>query len=145
MIINFHPKEIESKKGVELINKLNEDGRHTVVHASDKTPEEWRAIVGGSEELVLAGPVYWWGGSHVFDQWAQDVLTYGFAYKYNEQGMPEGLLNGRAFSYHLTHGTPAAYAAVMRENIKTRLEQGVFGFCGAKVAVHFYDPSEVGA
>ena len=56
--------------------------------------------------------------------------------------MPEGLLNGREFELHMTQGTPKAYAAVMRENITTRMDTGVFGFCNAKVAVSFYDPTE---
>jgi hypothetical protein len=29
MIINFHPKEIESKKGPEIITKPNKDNSHT--------------------------------------------------------------------------------------------------------------------
>jgi putative NADPH-quinone reductase len=76
--------------------------------------------------------------SYEFDKWVQGVLSYGYAYKYNEQGMPEGLLNGRAFEFHTTQGTPEAYATVMRENMKQRLEVGIFGFCNAKVDVIFH-------
>lgn len=138
MIINFHPKEKVSKKGLEVIEMLNVDKSHTVVHVTDKTAEEWIDIIKGDEKLVLVAPTYWWGLSYEFDRWAQNVLTYGFAYKYNEQGMPEGLLNGREFEMHTTQGTPAAYAEVMRENMKKRLDVGIFGFCNAKVTVTFY-------
>lgn len=139
MIINFHPKEIESKKGKEVIEVLIKDTLHTVFHVTDKTTEEWKSIIASDEVLILVAPTYWWGASYEFDRWAQNVLQYGFAYRYNDEGMPVGLLNGRAFEMHMTHGTPHAYASVMQENIRLRMEKGIFGFCGAVVTVKFYD------
>lgn len=138
MIINFHPKEIESKKGKEVIETLNKEGTHTVFHVTDKTAEEWKEIIKTDEKLVLVTPTYWWGLSYEFDKWAQDVLSYGFAYQYTPEGMPEGLLNGRAFELHTTQGTPEVYATKLRANMKERLEVGIFGFCNAKVEVFFY-------
>lgn len=139
MIINFHPKELVSKKGLEIITELNKDGNHAVVHVTDKTKEEWQELFLSDEKLILVAPTYWWGLSYEFDKWAQNVLSYGFAYHYKENGMPEGLLKGREFSLHITQGTPEVYATVMRENMKQRLETGIFGFCDAKVGVTFYD------
>ena len=139
MIINFHPKEIESKKGLEIIERLNADKSHTVVHSTDKTVEEWQALIKSDEKLILIAPTYWWGLGYEFDKWIQDVFAYGFAYKYTEAGMPEGLLDGRAFEVHTTQGTPEAYASTLRENMKQRIETGVFGFCNAKATVTFYD------
>ncbi len=139
MIVNFHPKEIPSKKGAEIISKLNAKGEHSVIHALDKTPAEWQAIVSSSEKLVFVAPVYWWAAGHEFDKWVQDVFAYGYAFKYNEAGVPEGILAGRAFEMHLTHGTPMGYAGAMQENMKTRIAQGVFGFCNATVDIQFYD------
>ena len=138
MIINFHPKEIPSVKGLDIINTLNANEKHEVFHSTDKTTDEWKTIFKGDEKLILVAPTFWWGFSYEFDKWAQEVLSYGFAYQYTAEGMPEGLLNGRAFEFHTTQGTPEAYATVMRANMKQRLETGIFGFCGAKVDVHFY-------
>ena len=137
MIINFHPKEIESKKGVEVIMSLNSEGVHQVFHVTDKTAEEWKTIINSDEKLILVAPTYWWGLSYEFDKWVQSVLSYGYAYQYTSEGMPEGLLKGRAFEVHTTQGTPEAYAAKLRANMKERLEVGVFGFCDAKVDIHF--------
>lgn len=142
MIINFHPTEIESKKGIEVLKRINASSAHTVVHATQKTPEEWRAIIQSNEPLILIAPIYWWGAGYVFDKWAQEVLSYGFAYVYGSNGTPEGLLTGRTFEMHLTHGTPAAHAGAMRENIQRRMEQGIFGFCKATVKIQFYDGKE---
>lgn len=139
MIVNFHPKEIESKKGLEVIASLNKEGVHSVVHVTDKTPEEWKALIKSDEKLIFVTPTYWWGLSYEFDRFAQNVLSYGFAYQYTKEGMPEGLLNGRQFEVHTTQGTPEAYATVLRANMKQRLEVGIFGFCGAKVDVFFYE------
>ena len=139
MIINFHPKEIESKKGKSIIESLSVSGNHTVFHVTDKTAKEWQEIITSDETLILVAPIYWWGASYEFDRWAQEVFSYGFSYKYNDAGMPEGLLNGRVFEMHMTHGTPTAFAGVMEENITLRMEKGIFGFCGALVTMKFYD------
>ncbi|MEI7653463.1 MAG: NAD(P)H-dependent oxidoreductase [bacterium] len=139
MIINFHPKEIESKKGLEIIARLNADGAHKVFHASDKSADEWKQIIKSDEKLVLLSPVFWWGGGYVFEKWIQEVLSYGFAYTYSKEGMPEGQLGGRAFEMHMTHGMPEAMATTMRENIQKRMEQGIFGFCKATITMHFYE------
>lgn len=138
MIINFHPKERESKKGLEVIANLNADGSHQVFHVTDKTAEEWKEVINGEEKIILVTPTYWWGLSYEFDRWAQNVLSYGYAYQYTPEGMPEGLLKGRAFELHTTQGTPEAYAEVLRVNMKQRLEVGIFGFCDAKVDVTFH-------
>ena len=139
MIINFHPKEIESKKGASVIATLHTDSNEEVVHSTDKTADEWRAIIKSDEKLTLVAPVYWWGASYEFDKWVQDVFTYGFGYQYKSDGMPEGLLGGRAFEMHMTHGTPMSMAGVMQDNIKLRMEKGIFGFCDSKVAITFYE------
>lgn len=139
MIINFHPQEIESKKGVAVIAELNKDGAHAVLHVTDKTIDEWKEIIKSDEPLILVAPTYWWGLSYEFDKWIQGVLSYGFAYQYDANGMPQGLLNSRPFTVHTTQGTPAIYAEVMRANMKQRLETGIFGFCGAKVEVVFHE------
>lgn len=138
MIINFHPKEKESKKGVEVIAELNKGDVQEVFHVTDKTTEEWQAVINSDEKIILVAPTYWWGLSYEFDRWAQNVLRYGYAYKYTAEGMPEGLLKGRAFELHTTQGTPEIYATKMRVNMKERLEVGIFGFCDAKVDVTFH-------
>lgn len=138
MIINFHPKEIESKLGKELIAKLNADSSHSVFHSTDKSAKEWQEVISGTEKLILVAPVYWWGAGYEFDKWIQNVFGYDYAFRYDE-GMPVGLLNGREFEFHMTHGTPEQFASPQRENISTRFDKGIFGFCAAKVTMFFYD------
>ncbi len=55
MIVNFHPKEIESKKGKEVIESLSEG--HQVFHVTDKSIEEWKAIVSSEEPLIFVTPM----------------------------------------------------------------------------------------
>lgn len=139
MIVNFHPTEIPSKKVLEVIGKLNSNNEHTVFHVNDKTAEEWQTIISSDEKLVFVAPVFWWGLGYEFDKWIQYTFAYGFAYKYTDAGMPEGLLHDRAFEVHLTHGTPMAFAGTLQENLKTRLVNGVFGFCNSKLDLHLHD------
>jgi hypothetical protein len=63
MIINFHPQELESKKGKEVIDMLVATNAQTVFHVTDKTIEEWKEIISSDEKLVLLAPTYWWGFS----------------------------------------------------------------------------------
>lgn len=139
MIINFHPKEITSKKGLEIIERLNIGNEHVIVPVSDKNVDEWRALIDGNQKLILVAPVYWWGAGYEFDKWVQDIFSHGYAFVYDENGVPKGLLNGRKFELHMTHGTPKEYSKIMQENIKQRMDVGIFGFCGAKVDMKFYD------
>ena len=137
MIINFHPKEIESHAGKKLIEKLLAANADEVVHITDKTAEEWQGIIKSSEPMIFTGPMYWWGLGHDFDKWAQDVLKYNFAFSF-DTGSKVGLLDGRPFSIHLTHGTPTEYAAAMHSNVTDRLKSGIFEYCGGQVEVSFY-------
>lgn len=142
MIINFHPKEKESKKGLEIINRINKDNEHKIFHSTDKTASKWKEIISSDEKLILVAPVYWWGASYEFDKWAQEVLSYGYAYMYTEDGVKHGLLKGRRFEFHLTHGTPNEFSKEMEDNIRQRMDVGIFGFCDARVDVKFYDLSD---
>ena len=138
MIINTHPREREANHTLKVIAALVEKHQEPVVHISDKTVSEWQQIITSDEPMRFVGPVYWWGMGHEFEKWMQEVLSYGFAYQY-ENNVPTGLLNDRAFEVYLTHGTPAEHAEDMRANISQRLHDGIFGKCNATVQVEFYD------
>ena len=137
MIINFHPKEIKSEAGAKLIEKLLLAAPTEVVHVTDKTKEEWQAIIKSPEPMVFVGPTYWWGMGHDMDKWMQDVLTYNFAFSFGT-GEKVGLLDGRAFEMHLTHGTPTQWADTMKKNIEERLKTGIFGYCNSQIEISFY-------
>ena len=137
MIINFHPKEIPSSACLKLIEKLNEVAVHTVSHSTDKTAEEWKAIIKSDEKIIMVAPTYWWGMSYEFDKWLQDVFTYNFAFSF-DTGSNVGLLDGREFEIHMTHATPTEYADIMHGNIKDRLKKGVFEYCNAKIDINFH-------
>lgn len=138
MIINIHPKELPSKNTLAIIEDLKNKYPEEVVHITDKTPDQWQEIIKSDEPMRFVGPVYWWGFGYELDAWMQNVLTYGFAYVY-DNGTPQGLLAGRKFEIHLVHGTPAAYADTMRANITDRLTVGTFGFIQSHVDVMFYE------
>jgi putative NADPH-quinone reductase len=135
MIINFHPKEKPSKKGLEVIKTLKADSE--IFHSTDKSTPEWQEIIKSNEKLVLVAPTYWWGPSYEFDKWLQEVFAYNFAYSF-DTGSKVGLLDGREFEFHLTHGTPDEFAQTMKDNIIQRLKLGIFEYSNAKVEVNFH-------
>lgn len=138
MIVNFHPKEIESKKGLEVITSLvANNSTEKVFHVTEKTYGEWKEIVKSDEKIIIVAPIYWWNLGYEFDKWLQNVFTYNFAYTF-DNGQREGLLNGRPFELHLTHATPDEYAQFMKDNMVARLKTGIFEYCGATVEVSFH-------
>lgn len=142
MIINIHPREREANHTLKVIAALVEKHQEPVVHISDKTVSEWQAIIMSDEPMRFVGPVYWWGMGHEFEKWMQEVLSYGFAYQY-ENNVPVGLLDGRAFEVYLVHGTPAVLAQTMRTNITDRITMGIFDKCKAVSTVSFFDQAEI--
>lgn len=137
MIINFHPKEIPSKTGASLINQLATESSDTVAHVADKTVEEWQAIIKSEEKMTFVGPMYWWGLGYEMDKWIQGVFGYNFAFSF-DTGTPQGLLAGRQFYMHITHGTPTEQAKPQIDNITERLTKGIFGYCDSKIDITFH-------
>jgi putative NADPH-quinone reductase len=139
MIINFHPVEIPSKTGAAIIADLqSKDPNIEAFVPSSKTVEQWQNIIKSSEPIIMVAPIYWWGAGYEFDKWLQGVFDYNFAFSF-DSGTKEGLLEGREFIIYMTHKTPDMYAQSMLKNITDRLEQGIFGYCNAKININFVE------
>lgn len=139
MIINFHPTEIPSKVGASIIDKLLSQHPDTEVFVpSDKTVEQWQQVIKSTEPIIMVAPIYWWGAGYEFDKWLQGIFGYNFAFSF-DTGTKVGLLDGREFTIYLTHKTPNQYADTMLKNITDRLEQGIFGYCNAKININFVE------
>ena len=142
MIINFHPSEIPSKTGSSVIADLQaQDPTLEVFRPADKTSEQWQDVIKSDEQIVMVAPIYWWGAGYEFDKWLQGVFGYNFAFSF-DTGEKQGLLGGREFTIYLTHKTPDMYAQSMFDNLTDRLEQGIFGYCDAKININFVEQKD---
>ena len=68
------------------------------------------------------------------------TLTNGFAFAYNEQGVPEGLLKGKTAQLYVSTGTPNEHyeQSGMHTAQRRVIDEGVFGFCGIKCTSTFF-------
>jgi NAD(P)H dehydrogenase (quinone) len=68
------------------------------------------------------------------------VFSYGFAYKYSEQGFPVGLLAGKKGFIINTQGSPAEYydSTGMTDAMKKTSDTGIWGFCGVESVGHIF-------
>ncbi len=115
------------------------------------TEYDWKAFLGGvtqsheivaeqtrlsrADALVLVYPIYWWSFPALLKGWIDRVFTQGWAYEDDGSGkvvkklqhlpvhlVANGGANQRTFARHGYFGA-----------MKTQIEQGIFGYCGAPV------------
>ena len=102
--------------------------------SSDVAAEHAR--IDRADALVLVYPVYWWSFPGLLKGWIDRVFTNGWAY---DEG-PDGKLVKKL--QHLQVHLIAVGGADMRTyarhgyfgSMKTQIDHGIFGYCGARVA-----------
>lgn len=100
-----------------------------------------------SDALVLVYPVYWWTMPAILKGWIDRVFTNGWAYDDTSEAGVVKLLP--RLSVHLVAIGGADQRTYARhgyfEAMKTQIDHGIFGYCGAPVATsEFLLPSDPG-
>lgn len=92
-----------------------------------------------ADVITFVYPIWWADKPAILKGYIDRVLSYGFAYKY-EEGVPIGLLEGKKVIIFNTSGTPnEVYTATgMHEAMKKLTKDGVFAFCGLDVIDHIF-------
>ena len=102
--------------------------------AADVTREQQR--IDRADALVLVYPVYWWSFPGLLKGWIDRVFANGWAYEERAGGPPVKRL-GR-LPVHLVAIGGADAGTYDRHGyfdaMKTQIEHGIFGYCGAPVA-----------
>lgn len=89
-----------------------------------------------ADALVLVYPIYWWSFPGLLKGWIDRVFTNGWAY---DEG-PDGTLvkKLRHLQVHLVAIGGADMRTYARHgyfgSMKTQIDHGIFGYCGARVA-----------
>ncbi|MGS1109857.1 NAD(P)H-dependent oxidoreductase [Achromobacter anxifer] len=96
--------------------------------------------------LVLVYPVYWWSFPGLLKGWIDRVFTQGWAYEDADGKLVKKL---RHLDVHLVALGGAHQRTYARHGyfgaMKTQIDHGIFGYCGAKVATsELLLPSDAG-
>lgn len=89
--------------------------------------------------LIFVYPIWWMGMPAILKGYIDRVLSYGFAYKYSDDGITPLLKDKKAVVINTTGSNikePKIFFAVRFMNIL--LEKGILGFCGIKTIKHKY-------
>ncbi|MDR0184366.1 NAD(P)H-dependent oxidoreductase [Lysobacter arvi] len=89
-----------------------------------------------ADALVLVYPVFWWSFPGLLKGWIDRVFTNGWAYEEAAGGKLVKKLQG--LDVHLVANAGATTRTYARHGyfgaMKTQIDHGIFGYCGARVA-----------
>lgn len=89
-----------------------------------------------ADALVLVYPVYWWSFPGMLKGWIDRVFTNGWAYEESAGGKLTKKL--QRLNVHLVANAGATTRTYARHGyfgaMKTQIDHGIFGYCGARVA-----------
>lgn len=91
-----------------------------------------------AESITFIYPIWWTGMPAIMKGYIDRVMSYGFAYQYN-QGVQKGLLEGKQAVIINTHGkSNAEYKAIgMDKALLLTSDKGIYDYCGLEVKQHF--------
>jgi NAD(P)H dehydrogenase (quinone) len=93
-----------------------------------------------ADVITMIYPIWWTGLPAMIKGYIDRVFSYGFAYKYSDEGNPVGLLAGKKGFIINTQGTPAEYydSTGMTDAMKKTSDTGILGFCGIESVGHVF-------
>jgi NAD(P)H dehydrogenase (quinone) len=100
-----------------------------------KLIKNYQDKISKADEIVFVHPIWWSVTPAILKNFLDNILTAGFAYKYNEKGIPQGLLTGKIAKVFTTSGTPMLFFNLGHKFINPTLKfwKSALGFCGMKI------------
>ena len=142
---------LKDKKHEVEIRDLYSIGFDPVLKGSDfatfqagQVPEDIKKeqdFIKRADCLIMIHPVWWTGLPAMIKGYIDRVLSYGFAYSVDGQGV-HGLLTGKKVLCFNTQGTPEGVyeSSGMWDAMKMTSDKGIYQFCGLKVVQHVFFP-----
>ncbi len=154
LIITAHPSSRNLTKGMAKIYKEEKETQGHIVNVVDlytdkqipyhtfedannppalsEAQKYYQNKIIDADEIVFIYP-FWWGSMPaILKNWLDCTLYMGFAFKYADNGRPEGLLQGRSVKIISTCGTPKFFYClngINRAN-KNIWKKTIVEFCG---------------
>jgi putative NADPH-quinone reductase len=86
-----------------------------------------------ADQVVVVAPVWWGSVPAVLKGFLDRILERGWAYRYRDNGLPEGLLAGRAARIVVTTDSPGWWLrGLMGDTAVRQLRRSTLRFCGLK-------------
>ena len=125
--INFNPVlSLEDMNG-QRMGKVTEDVQ---------TEQDF---ITWADRIIFIYPIWWTGMPAIMKGYIDRVLSYGFAYRY-DQGVQKGLLSDKSTIIINSHGkSNAEYAeSGLDKALALTSDTGIFNYCGLEIQQHFY-------
>ncbi|GAA6141265.1 NAD(P)H-dependent oxidoreductase [Hydrogenophaga sp. 5NK40-0174] len=92
-----------------------------------------QAAIEAADHVVIVTPLWWGSVPALLKGFFDRTLEKGWAYRYTEKGMPEGLLAGRSARVVMTSDSPGWYLRLFQGNpTQNQLVRSTLKFCGFK-------------
>jgi len=115
--------------------------RKGIVNELIKKEQEY---ISWADILTFIYPIWWTGMPAIMKGYFDRVLSYGFAYRY-DQGIQKGLLTGKQAIILNTHGkSNEEYSTIgMDKALLLTSDKGIYTYCGFQVKEHsFFDKAD---
>lgn len=101
--------------------------------------KEEQGHISWAETITFIYPIWWTGLPAIMKGYIDRVMSYGFAYCY-DQGIQKGLLAGKEAIVINTHGkSNAEYQEIgMDKALSLTSDKGVYTYCGLEIKEHFF-------
>ena len=105
--------------------------------ATDVSREQ--EYIAWAESITFIYPIWWTGMPAIMKGYIDRVMSYGFAYRY-DQGVQKGLLEGKQAIIINTHGkSNTEYEDTgMDKALLLTSDTGIYSYCGLEVKEHFF-------
>ncbi|WP_428661594.1 NAD(P)H-dependent oxidoreductase [Runella sp.] len=130
--LNFNPvlslEDMAGQRRGQVDTLIGEEQKHI----------EW------AETITFIYPIWWTGMPAIMKGYIDRVMSYGFAYRY-DQGIQKGLLVGKQAFVINTHGkSHAEYSAIgMDTALRLTSDKGIYTYCGLDLKHHlFFDKAD---
>lgn len=118
--------------------------RHGLYSDQPLEPDLQRAreLLVASDHVVVATPVWWGSITPLLKGFFDRVLERGWAYRYRDNGLPEGLLAGRTSRVMITTDSPQWFLrGIMGDTTVRQIKRSTLAFCAMKpVSVSRFGP-----
>ncbi len=92
-----------------------------------------------ADAVTFIYPIWWTGLPAILKGYIDRVMSYGFAYRY-DNGVQKGLLKGKQAYIINTHGkSHEEYkASGLRKALELTSDTGIYTYCGFEIKEHFF-------
>ncbi len=120
-----------------ILSLSDMEGQRRGMVAADVQQEQ--DFITWADQITFIYPIWWTGMPAMMKGYIDRVMSYGFAYRY-DQGVQKGLLTGKTAVIINSHGkSHSEYEAIgMDKALSLTSDKGIYTYCGLTIKQHFF-------